>query len=140
MNPFEIIKNVSMGRKGPNLLKDCSAYKEANNLESADKNYPAFMVNRGLSYFEDTVFFAAEIDKNYHLEPKMQYDFFRNALNPRKRFSKWNKKQKPSDIVNLLKEVYGYSTRKAEQVIDILNEEDIKELKTFVNKGGVRKK
>ena len=69
----------------------------------------------------------------------MQYDFFRNALNPRKRFSKWNKKQKPSDIVNLLKEVYGYSTRKAEQVIDILNEEDIKKLKDFVFKGGTKK-
>ena len=44
----------------------------------AARKYPAYVVNRCLSSFTDTVLYANEMNKNSHLPPKMQYDFFIN--------------------------------------------------------------
>ena len=38
----------------------------------AAKKYPAYVVNRCLSSFTDTVLYANEMNKNSHLPPKMQ--------------------------------------------------------------------
>jgi hypothetical protein len=62
----------------------------------------------------------------------------RGCIRPRKRFSKWAKKIVPSDI-EVVKEYYGYSNPKAESVIDLLTEDDIKNMKSYLSKGGSKK-
>ena len=120
MNPFELIKSIS------NTKKDI--------LEN-EKDYNAFMVNRGLSYFPDTVIYANEMNKFHHLDQRLQYHFLINTIRKRNRFSKWDKSIE-SENINAIKEYYGYSNEKARQALTLLNDEQINVLKQKVTKGG----
>jgi len=124
MNPFDVLNSVNHNKK--DIL-------DAEN----EKQYPSFMVNRGLSYFRDTVLLANEMNRNHHLDGRLQFDFLRNAIRARKRFSKWAKKAK-IDNIDVIKEAYGYSTAKAEAVSDLFTQEDIDNLSKKLSKGGKR--
>ena len=93
------------------------------------------MVNRGLSYFNDSVIFANEMNINHHVDSRLQFDFLINIVRKRKRFSKWMKLTKESDV-EVVKEYYGYSNQKARQALTLLSPEQIKTLEKKVNKGG----
>ena len=124
MNPFDVLNSVNHNKK--DIL-------DAEN----EKQYPSFMVNRGLSYFRDTVLLANEMNRNHHLDGRLQFDFLRNAIRARKRFSKWAKKAK-IDNIDVIKEAYGYSTAKAEAVSDLFTQQDIDNLSQKLSKGGKR--
>ena len=106
--------------------------------EDEEKGYSPFMVNRGLSYFQDTVLLANEMNMNSHIDSRLQYDFLRTAVRQRKRFSKWMKKTVPAKI-EVIKEYYGYSDAKAESVADLISDDDIKHMKSVLSKGGSKK-
>jgi len=103
----------------------------------AEKAYNPFMVNRQLSYFQDTVLFANEMNVNSHLDNRLQFDFLINIVRKKKRFSKWAKAQK-NDDVEVIKEYYGYSNNKARQVHSLLSSDQINDLKKKVYRGGKR--
>ena len=104
------------------------------NDPEAEKDYPAFMVNRGLSLYPDTVLQANEMNQRAGLDSKLAYDYYLNSIRPRKRFSKWPKKAK-SDVVNIIKEYYNCSDSKALEYNRILNVEQIEEIRLRLNKG-----
>ena len=106
--------------------------------DDAEKDYSPFMVCRGLSYFQDTVLLANEMNINSHLDHRLQYDFLRTAVRSRKRFSKWMKKTVHSKN-EIIKEYYGYSDAKAESVADLISDEDIKQMKSVLSIGGKKK-
>jgi hypothetical protein len=64
----------------------------------------------------------------------MQYDYYLYGLSKNKRFSKWIKPEE-SDNLSIIKEYYGYSDKKAREVLLILSENQIKILKNKLNKG-----
>jgi hypothetical protein len=100
-----------------------------------ERSYPAFMVNRGLSYHRDTVMFANEMNRYTNLDNKMKYDFLINIIRASKRpYSKWHKKAQTDDLI-AVKEYYGYSDAKAEEVLKILNDDQITEIKKQLYKG-----
>lgn len=103
-----------------------------------EKQYSPYMVNRGLSYFPDTALIANEMNINYHLDHKIQNSFLLSIIRKRKRFSKWNKVNKPADL-DAVKEYYGYSEDKARSVIPLLSEDHINLIKQKVSKGGKSK-
>lgn len=127
MNPFHIAGNISNSKK-PGLI-----------TEENEKEYSPFMVNRNFSYFQDTVLFANEMNINGHLDNRLQYDFLMGTIRPRKRFTKWCKKDRPSRI-ETIKEYYNYSDAKAEAVVDLISDEMIKRMKDRLSKGGTKKK
>ena len=100
-----------------------------------EKAYSSYMVNRQLSYFPDTVLAANEMNRNHHIDNRLQFDFFINIVRKRKRFSKWFKPEQISDL-ETVKHYYGYSNEKARQVLHLLSTEQINELKNKVAKGG----
>ena len=100
-----------------------------------EKAYPAFMVNRGLSYFPDTVQLANEMNIAHHLDNKLQFDFLRTIVRKRKRFSKWLKPETESDIA-VIKECYGYSDEKAQQALVLLTTSQLATLRDKVYRGG----
>jgi hypothetical protein len=100
-----------------------------------EKDYNSFMVNRGLSYFHDTVLMANEMNRWHHIDHRLQFDFFINIIRKRKRFSKWLKPETVSDV-EVVKEYYGYSNEKARQALTLLTSEQINDLKKKVYKGG----
>ena len=93
------------------------------------------MVNRGLSYFQDTVLMANEMNQHAHLDNRLQFDFLINIVRKRKRFSKWNKPEVATDL-DVIKEYYGYSNEKARMVHNLLTDDQITELRRKVFKGG----
>lgn len=119
-------------------LNSINSTKENIMQSDIDKSaYSAFMVNRGLSYFPDSVAQANMMNQRWHASERMQYDFLRNTVSTRKRFSKWFKPEK-SETVDLVKEYYGYSSVRAREVIPLLSESDIENIKTALYKGGNR--
>ena len=97
--------------------------------------WPPYMINRQLSYFPDTVLAANEMNRNHHLDHRLQFDFFINIVRKRKRFSKWHKPETVSDL-EAVKKYYGYSNEKARQVLSLLKTDQINELKNKVMTGG----
>lgn len=126
MNPFEYLNAINTTKK--DIMVD----------DIAEKEYNAFMVNRGLSYFSDTVLIANEMNLNHHLDNRLQFDFFINIIKKKKRFSKWLKAR---DIENLeiIKQYYGYSDEKAKSVLSLFDHNQIDEMKNRIYKGGKRK-
>ncbi len=138
LTPFTFINSINQGRNGKHLLEDCLADDplEASNPEAADKQYVPFVINRGMSYFKDTVLFANEMNIKNRLPPRMQYDFYRNVVSPKKRFSKWGKKIKSSEDIHAIKEYYSYSQEKAEAVYALLSTSQLKQIHSTLNRGG----
>ena len=103
--------------------------------EMWEKKYPAFIVNKCLAPFSDTIGLVNEINIHHHLDNKLQFDFLLNSIRPRKRFTPWAKAKKVKDL-EYVKEFYGYSNEKAKSALEILNDEQIKTIKNSLNKGG----
>ena len=123
VNPFDFLNDINYGKN--NIMVD----------DLTEKAYNPFMVNRGLSYFNDTVLMANEMNLNAHLDNRLQFDFLINIVRKKKRFSKWMKPETGSDV-EVVKEYYGYSNEKAKQALTLLTSEQINELKKKVFKGG----
>ena len=126
ISPFDYLNSINFSQQ--DIMMD----------DQDEKGYASFMVNRGLSYFPDTVAFANEMNRYHHLDNRLQFDFLINITRKRKRFSKWAKAQPESDI-DAVKEYYEYSNEKARQALTLLSPEQIKIIKTKVSKGGKRK-
>jgi len=103
-----------------------------------EKDYNAFMVNRSLSYFPDTVLYANEMNKYHHVDNRLQYSFLINIIRKRNRFSKWNKNVE-SDNLNTIKKYYGYSNEKARDVLSLLSIQQLNTLKEKINHGGTQR-
>jgi len=100
-----------------------------------ESSYPSWIVNKCLSSFTDTVLFANEMNMNWHISKRMQYDFYINSLRPRKRFSPWSKKES-IDYLEDVQEYYGYSYTKALEAIRILPKTDLEKIRKLLYKGG----
>lgn len=125
MNPFDYLNSINYSKQ--DLMVD----------DETEKAYNAFLVNRGLSYFQDTVLLANEMNKNHHIDHRLQYDFLRGVIRKRKRFSKWAKKDQVANV-EVIKEYYGYSDAKAESVADLISSDQIDMMKAKLSKGGKR--
>jgi len=123
MSPFALISSIS------NTKLDI--------LEN-EKDYTAFMVNRGLSYFPDTVIYANEMNKYHHLDGRLQFDFLINTIRKRNRFSKWNKSSESEDI-DAIKIYYGYSNEKARDVLPLLSKANLNTIKGRIQHGGTQR-
>jgi hypothetical protein len=138
LNFFDFLNSINAGPGKPSLMADVQAEPgESVSPDSPEKAYVAFMVNRGLSYFSDSVLLANEMNRASHLHVKMQYDFLRNSLRPRKRFSKWLKASQNGEDVQVIKEHYGYSTEKALEALPLFSRESLDALHALHSKGGL---
>ena len=123
MNPFDYVNAINYDKK--DIMDD----------DLKEKAYNSFLTNRSLSYFPDTVAASNVMNQYHHLDKKLQFHFFINTIRKRKRFSKWAKPVKESDL-EVVKEYYGYSNEKAKQALTLLSEEQLNLLKQKVYKGG----
>ena len=101
-----------------------------------EKDYVPFMVNRGLSYFPDTIMFANEMNKHASIPKDWQFAFYLNGVNKKKRFSKWLKKDQNSENLKLVMREYNYSSEKAAVALELLTDENLKQLKAKYVEGG----
>ena len=123
---FDCLNSINEGSRGKNLFDDPSV---------EEKVYVPFMVNRGLSWFNDTILLANEMNRRPTIPVKAQYNFLRLSIRPRKRFSKWLKNEE-SDDLELIKKSYGYSSEKARQVLSLFTPTALTELRQCHDVGG----
>ena len=100
-----------------------------------EKKYPAYIVNKALSAFPDTIVYVNEMNRLCHLDKRLQFQFFLNSIRPKKRFSKWLRSTKIKNL-EYVKEYYGYNNEKARQALDILDDEQIEYIKRIIHRGG----
>lgn len=123
MSPFDIINNIS--------ASDVDIWETI-----GDKDYNAFMVNRGLSYYLDCIMHSNEMNMRYALPKNQQYAYYHNAISPKKkRFSKWASSKKDSEI-QLVAEFYSVSILKAGAIRKLISDTDMKEISAKMYKGG----
>ena len=113
---------------------------QKNNLMDTDdvaweKKYQAYIVNKCLAPFGDTIMLVNEMNIRHHLNNKLQYNFLLNSLRTRKRFAPWMKSSKSKNL-EYVKEYYGYSNEKAKSALDMLSNEQIDYIKQKLNRGG----
>lgn len=126
-NPFDYVKDILQAKK--NLIVD----------EDTEKAYKSFLVNRGLSYYKDCVYFANEMNRRHHLDRKLQNDFLLNTVRSMKRtYAKWEKMEKDDDI-ECVKLAYSLSDIKAREALRLLSNEQIQQLKEQTYTGGLGK-
>ena len=116
-NVFDYLNSINHNKK--DMIK---------NDEFNEKEYNSFIVNKGLSYFIDTIIFANDMNMAFELDKKAQYLYLLNSIRPRKRYSKWFKKDKEKDV-EWISEHYGYSYKKSKQILNVLSPEQLSLLK-----------
>lgn len=123
----EIVPSILQTKKNP--FKDELDYKD----------YAPFLVNRALSFHQDCVLYANELNLNPSMDKDMQYQFYLNTIRSMKRkFQPWQKTSIDKNI-EAVKMYFGYSNEKAKEALRILTEEQIAEIIIKTDKGGVNR-
>ena len=126
MSPFDYLKAINESKEDVMLTSQ------------DEKKYIAFIVNRGLSFFMDTIFQANEINRNHHLDSRLQFDYLLNSIRQKKRYSKWLKPEKLDDL-DIVKEYYGFGNEKAKNALQVLSVDQLVYIRCKLNQGGVEK-
>jgi len=128
-NPFDYVSAINYTKK--DLMTD------TDNDELAEAGYNPYLTNKALSYFPDTVLYANEMNPHYNADNKLQFQYLLNIVRPKKRFSKWAKRQ-DSDDFEAVKQYFKYNNAKTEQAISLLSPEQIEKIKTILDTGGMK--
>mgnify|MGYP001454008324 FL=1 len=124
MNPFDFVNSITYSKK--DIMNDIN-----------EKEYAPFLVNRSLSYHQDTLLYANEMNSRFDVSHRLQYHYLLNSIRKRKRFAKWAKPELADDL-KIVMEYYSVSREKAEEYLNILNKNEVGILKRRMNKGGVK--
>jgi hypothetical protein len=119
--PFDFINSINLSKN--NIL-----------TEETESGYVPFLVNRGLSYFIDTVMYANEMNLSSCIDKKLQYEYFLHSIRRSKRFSRWTKAEN-DEVINIIKEYYGFNDQKAAAAAGILSKDNIQFIKNELEKG-----
>lgn len=134
INPFDFVNAINY--TNDNLFGFNSLGERENR---SDSEYPKFLINRSLSYFPDTIAFANVANQYLNIVPNYShFDFYRFAVSKKRRFSKWAKPNL-SDDVDLICNHFNYSITRALEVMSILTEQQMEEIRQLYNHGGSEK-
>lgn len=124
LSPFEIASHIN-GKKGV--------------LDVEEVGYDSYVINRVFSNTADSILFANEMNHYWELSKQQQFDFFYYGLPKKQRYGKWHKNQDEKAALELIQEYFGYSRRKAKDVLNLLRP-NLDEIAQELEKGGRRGK
>lgn len=127
LNPFDFINAASFSKE--------DIIGNSDNPELTEKQYAAYIVNRGFANFEDTILHANEMNQRHGLFAAAQFQYYRGVLRKRKRFSKWHKADKSADL-DAIQQVYQCNRTVAKMYLNVLNEEQLKTVHEKMVTGG----
>lgn len=126
MNPFDFVNDINFGKK--DLMRG------SDNDILVEKSYNQYIVNKALSYFSDTIMFSNEMNIR-EVDNRMSYTYLLNSIRPKKRFSKWEKRENTDDI-ELIQRHYGYSRKKAVEASKLLSDTQLMSIRNLYHEGG----
>ena len=106
--------------------------------EDEIKNYSPYIGNYQFSLFKETIFVAQKMNVLWAIPKEANFSFYFYGLEKRNRFSKWEKKNKEEEEkINLLKELFDYSSLRARETIPLIDSLNLwEDIKKELNKGG----
>jgi hypothetical protein len=125
----------TMSKNDPFAYVNAINTKNVGDVDPSTYEASAFLVNRSLSYFTDTLFYANEMNRFSHLSGEQQFCFLLNTVRKGKRFSKWAKAE-VNDDVNLISSFYQVNQRRAREILNILTDEQLATIKEKSSLGG----
>lgn len=126
-SPFDFMNAVSFTKE--DLIRDNE------NPQLIEKQYNAYIVNRGFANFEDTILHANEMNQRHDLFAAAQFEYYRSVLRKRKRFSKWPKADKNADL-DAIQQVYQCNRTVAKMYLQVLNKDELKSVHDRLVIGG----
>lgn len=129
MKPFDYVNSITFGKK--NMMRG------SENDELSEKQYAAYIVNKALSYFPDTILHANLMNQFHQLDNRPQYEFLLNSIRPKKRFAKWVKDAGDKDL-DLVCEVYQCNRTVGREYLSLLSSNDIEIMKQQQETGGIK--
>ncbi len=95
--------------------------------------YTAWMTNKILANSMDTLILVEEMNKFYHLDKDIQFDFYYYGVPKGKRFSKWYKNEVSSDndLINIVCRTFNVNERIAKQYLAFLSDQEKQEIITM---------
>lgn len=88
-------------------------------------SYVPFLINRSMSYFPDTLWYAVEIAKYGGCTNSLHYIYWLESVKKRKRFSKWYKPKK-ENMIEIIQKIYKVNRFKATEYMACMNENQLK--------------
>ena len=118
MNPFEYVKAINQKKSVENT-----------------RDYNPYLSNMAFSYAMDTVLLANEMNYFHGLPPECQFDFLYAGIRKGNRWNKWYKEQEVPHLEAVM-EYYKYSKKKALEALQVLTQENIRDILKSQEKGG----
>ena len=129
-NPFDYVNSITQSKK--NMMRDTE------NDTLAEKGYSAFLINKALSYFPDTILHANLMNQYHQLENRPQYEFLLNSVRPKKRFAKWVKDAGDKDL-EIVCEYYQCNPNLGKDYLSLLSSKQLDIMKQQLEIGGFKK-
>ena len=98
-------------------------------------DYNPFLSNMSFSYSADTVMLANEMNRLHCIPPDAQFKFMFHAVRKGKRYSPWHKEPERPHLETVMK-YYGCSKSKALQALQVLTQENIRDMIDTMDGGG----
>lgn len=125
MNVFDYVNNILKNKK------------ELDFTDNAGDEYNPFIVNRALSLHKDCILQTNEMNRRPFIDKKMQNDFLLNTIRGYKRpYIKWLKMERSEHLPNVMA-YFKFSNKKAQEILNILSDDQLKEIKRITDRGGV---
>jgi hypothetical protein len=115
-SPFDFLNSINTTKK--NLVREEGR---------GASEYAPYLMNKGLSQFPDTIVYANEMNQRPFLDKQMQYEFLLHSVRPRKRMSKWAKKE-DAELISKICDLFSCSVRKAEEIRNTLSQKAVEKI------------
>ncbi len=112
MSPFDLIKTLIEKKS---YLEDLSEYNP-------------HIINKILAQYPDTVLYANEMNMNYSIPTRWQYDYYFHAIRAKKRYAKWFKNDTDETLMAIMN-YFSMNERKAKEALSILSQDQISTIK-----------
>jgi len=116
LTPFDYVKSINNTKKY--IFDD-------------GEGYNAFIVNKQLSYFHDTVLYANDVNLSYELTDEQKYDYLFHSIRKRDRFKSWRKDSNKKTLENIM-EYYRCSSKVAKQYIRTLTADELENINNIM--------
>jgi len=110
-----------------------------NNLMEGGENiedYSPFIINKCMASHIDTLFIASEMNVAHYLDKDIQYNYYLHVVKKKRRFAQWIKSSSSKDL-EIVKEYYNYSDKKAKEALKILSSKDLDIIRSELYRGGI---
>ncbi len=130
-NPFDYVKSIQKSK--------IDMIRDSDSPELAAKDYSAWIVNKALSMYVDSIMYSNEMNTNHFLDSDMQYAYHLNSVRAMNRKHAWFKKVADDDI-KIVSEHYKCNNTRALEILKLIGTKGVEALKKENVTGGVVKK